>query len=225
LSFLNTNVLKEKVIKYPRQAEADRVFNFPPAALEEVVANAFYHRSYELENPIEINCFPDRIEVLSFPGPLPPVTRAALKQTRIVARNYRNRRVGDFLKELKLTEGRATGFPTIYKSMQENGSPKPVFDTDDDFSYFLAVLRVHPDFLKGDVQPEEWQLQILLFCMEPQRRSAILEKIGYSNHPKNYQRYILPLLERGWLAYNRPDAPSSPNQQYVTTDRGKTVLG
>ena len=225
LSFLHTNILKEKVIKHARQAEADRVFNFPPAALEEVIANAFYHRSYELESPIEVNCFSDRIEVLTFPGPLPPVTKDTLKQTRIVARNYRNRRVGDFLKELKLTEGRATGFPTIYKSMLDNGSPKPVFDTDDNFSYFLAILRVHPEFLKEDVQPEEKELQILLFCLKPQRRSEILKKIGYSNHPKNYQRYILPLLERGWLAYTRPNTPSSPKQQYVTTDKGKSVLG
>ena len=28
-----------------------------------------------------------------------------------------NRRVGDFLKELQLREGRATGFPKIYKAM------------------------------------------------------------------------------------------------------------
>ena len=204
--------------------EADRVFNYPLAAIEEVVANAFYHRSYELHNPIEVNCFPDRIEVLSFPGPLPPVTKAMLKQRRIVARDYRNRRVGDFLKELKLTEGRATGFPTIHDSMQTNGSPKAVFETDDDYNYFLALLPVHSEFLTSAEQPIEKELQVLLYSLKPKKRSEILKKIGFSNHAKNYQRYIVPLIEKGWLAYTVPDVPTSPNQQYVTTEKGKQVL-
>lgn len=226
LSFIQTNVIKEKVIKISARVEVERVYNFPLAAVEEVVANAFYHRSYEQDSPIEINCFPDRIEVLSFPGPLPPVTKAILKkEKRIVARKYRNRRVGDFLKELRLTEGRATGFPTIYNSMQQNGSPKPVFDTDDEYTYFLAVLPVHSAFIVDAEKPTEKELQVLLYCMKPQKRAAILKKIGLSNHAKNYQKYIVPLIEKGWLAYTLPDIPTSPNQQYVTTEKGRLVLG
>ena len=61
----------------------------------------------------------------------------------IVAREYRNRRIGDFLKELQLTEGRGTGFPAIYDALEANGSPKPVFETDDDSTYFLATIPAH----------------------------------------------------------------------------------
>src|SRR5690625_7733563 len=68
-----------------------------------------------------------------------------LKKRRIVSREYRNRRIGDFLKELQLTEGRATGFPKIYDAMKRNGSPEPGFETDDVRTYFLAVLHVHHD--------------------------------------------------------------------------------
>lgn len=85
--------------------EALRFLNYPYEAVEEILANAIYHRGYDNDNPIEVNVFPDRIEVLSFPGPLPPMTKKSLKQRRIIARDYRNRRIGDFLKELKLTEG------------------------------------------------------------------------------------------------------------------------
>ncbi len=204
LSFIQTNIIKEKVIKISGRVEVNRVFNFPLSAVEEVVANAFYHRSYDLDNPIEINCFPDRIEVLSFPGPLPPVTKAVLKQKRVVARNYRNRRVGDFLKELKLTEGRATGFPTIYNSMQQNGSPIPIFDTDDKYSYFLALLPVHPEFYSVIVEATEKELQVLPFCMKPKKRVFILNKLGFSNHAKNYKRHIIPLIEKGWISYTVP---------------------
>src|SRR5690606_31953673 len=83
--------------------------------------------------------------ILSFPGPVPPVdTQILQSQKRIVARDYRNRRIGDFLKELDLTEGRGTGFPTIYKAMENNGSPEPVFNTDVQSTHFLVTLPVHP---------------------------------------------------------------------------------
>jgi ATP-dependent DNA helicase RecG len=226
LSFIQTNLIKEKVVKISARIEAERVFNFPLAAIEEVIANAYYHRSYEDQSPIEINCFPDRIEVLSFPGPLPPVTKAILKkEKRIVARKYRNRRVGDFLKELRLTEGRATGFPTIYNSMQQNGSPKPIFDTDDDYTYFMAILPIHSSFLVNVDKATERELQVLFYCIEPKNRAAILLKIGLSNHAKNYQKHIIPLIEKGWLSYTLPEIPTSPKQQYITTEQGRQILG
>lgn len=145
LDYLQTNVIHEEVRKVAGQAEANRFYNYPYAAIEEVLANAVYHRSYERRNPIEVNVRLDQIEVLSFPGPLPPVDNKMLKKKRIVSREYRNRRIGDFLKELQLTEGRATGFPKIYDSMKRNGSPEPRFQTDDDRTYFLALLPVHPE--------------------------------------------------------------------------------
>jgi ATP-dependent DNA helicase RecG len=43
-----------------------------------------------------------------------------------------------------LTEGRGTGLPIIFSSMEENGSPPPVFETDENNAYFLCILPVHP---------------------------------------------------------------------------------
>ena len=122
-----------------------RFYNFPYEAIEEALSNSVYHKSYERQSPIEIQVWPDKIEIISFPGPVPPVNHKVLKtKRRITARDYRNRRIGDFLKELQLTEGRGTGLPAIYDAMEANGSPKPVFETDDDCSYFLAVIPAHP---------------------------------------------------------------------------------
>lgn len=144
LSFLQTNIIAEQVIKHGDKAEADRFYNFPYAAIEEALSNAVYHKSYELGSPIEVQVWQDKIEILSYPGPVPPVNATVLRtQKRIVAREYRNRRIGDFLKELRLTEGRGTGFPTIYNAMEDNGSSDPIFDTDEDFTYFLTTLPAH----------------------------------------------------------------------------------
>ena len=61
---------------------------------------------------------------------MPPITNDDQKRERVITREYRNRRVGDFLKELDLTEGRNTGFPKIYNSLRHNGSPAPEFEAD-----------------------------------------------------------------------------------------------
>ncbi len=54
---------------------------------------------------------------------------------KIVARRYRNRRIGEFLKELELTEGRCTGIPKIRAAMAKNGSPPARFSTDEGRTY------------------------------------------------------------------------------------------
>lgn len=168
LSFLQTNVIAEQVMKRPGRAQADRFFNFPYDAVEEALCNAVYHKSYEIPSPIEVQVWPDRIEMLSHPGPMPPVNAAVLStKRRIVAREYRNRRIGDMLKELHLTEGRGTGFPTIYDTMADNGSPAPVFETDE-VSYVLVTLPAHPltrppaSDVADDVAPASDDASILL---------------------------------------------------------------
>jgi ATP-dependent DNA helicase RecG len=218
--------LTEKVIKVPGQAEALRIWNYPYEAVEEIVANAFYHRSYEDQNPIEISVYPDKLVVLSFPGPLPPVDKEALKDRKILSRNYRNRRIGDFLKELDLTEGRGTGFPIIYRKMEQNGSPTPVFETDDKHTHFLAVLPVHPDFQK--VEPEDAPqanmpkletpraLEILEFCKEPKSRKEIMDMLGVYNNTIHFDKYLKPLLTEKLLLLTIPDKPNSSKQQYYT---------
>ena len=49
-----------------------------------------------------------------------------------------------------MTEGRNTGFGKILRALEENGSPKPEFETDDAHSYFISRLFVHEAFLKED---------------------------------------------------------------------------
>lgn len=144
LAHLKNNVLVEYVRKRADQAEAERYWNLPYAALEEALVNAVYHRSYEEREPIEVRVMPDEILIQSFPGPDRSIPMDELRAGRPVARRYRNRRIGEFLKELELSEGRNTGIPTILRAMSENGSPRPRFETDEDRTYFLVRLPLRP---------------------------------------------------------------------------------
>ncbi len=154
LQFIKNTIISQKVVKYPDRAESDRLFNYPYAAVEEALSNAVYHRAYDVREPIEVRIERDRIEIVSFPGPDRSVTQEGLRKYRVSNRRYRNRRIGDFLKELHLTEGRNTGFKKILDALEENGSPKPEFETDDDHSYFISRLFVHEAFLKREPKRE-----------------------------------------------------------------------
>lgn len=154
LRYLQNSVVKEMVIKHDDRAEADRFFNYPYDAVEESLANAVYHKGYDVREPIEVRVLPDRIEFLSYPGADRSISREGLRTYRAISRRYRNRRVGDFLKELHLTEGRNTGISKILHAMRNNGSPDPLFETDEDRLYFLTTLPCHEGFANNGQEME-----------------------------------------------------------------------
>ncbi len=71
--------------------------------MEKFQVNAVYHRSYEIREPVEVRITPQDWVILSFPGPDRSIRMNDLRAGRAVSRRYRNRRIGEFLKELDLT--------------------------------------------------------------------------------------------------------------------------
>ena len=195
LQFIKNSIITKKIIKRPDKAEADWVYNYPYAALEEALSNAVYHRAYDIREPIEVRVEKEMIEILSFPGPDRSVTQEGLKRFRVTNRRYRNRRIGDILKELHLTEGRNTGFGKILRALSENGSPNPEFETDDDHSYFISRFFVHEAFLRDENErslSQEKELKDLE--KEPKRSQKGAEKElkrsrkGAKKEPKRSQK-------------------------------------
>jgi ATP-dependent DNA helicase RecG len=240
LRFLQTNVIFEKVVKHKDRAEALRFFNYPFAAIEEALVNAVYHRSYEQREPVEVRVNPGGIEIVSYPGPDASIRREALNGERIVARRYRNRRIGEFLKELDLTEGRSTGVPTIRQAMAENGSPPPTFSTDEGRTHFLVELPIHPGFQAHDGAHDqaydeaydqaydelpEIEQKILVFVEQtPKQRPDIAAHLGVNSRSGNLYRAILHLREMGAIELTIPDKPQSKNQKMRLTAKGREIL-
>jgi ATP-dependent DNA helicase RecG len=145
LRYIENSVLLEKIIKHPARAEATRFFNYPMAAIKEALVNAMYHRGYDQREPVEVRINPEGIDIVSYPGPDASIRIEAFSSDKIISRRYRNRRIGEFFKELDLTEGRCTGIPKMPEAMARNGSPPPRFSTDEGRTHFLVELPVHPD--------------------------------------------------------------------------------
>ncbi len=182
--FIKNMIITEKVIKYPDRAEADRFFNYPYAAIEEALSNAVYHRAYDIREPIEVRIERDRIEIVSFPGPDRSITQEGLKNYCVSNRRYRNRRIGDFLKELRLTEGRNTGFKKILNALEVNGSPKPEFETDDDHSYFISRLFVHEAFLEDANKQNKGEVLTLNYKNERSLKEVLKEVLKEADYRK-----------------------------------------
>ncbi|MCY3818519.1 MAG: transcriptional regulator [Gammaproteobacteria bacterium] len=149
ISYIEGNYLKQAVVKHADRPEADRFWNFPVAAIEEALGNAIYHRSYEEREPVEVRITREELLVLSYPGADRSIRMEDLRRGQAVSRRYRNRRIGEFLKELDLAEGRSTGVPKILRAMHNNGSPAPSFETDDDRTWFRVRLPAHTSFPAG----------------------------------------------------------------------------
>lgn len=203
MAYMQSNVIKRNVKKTPLKPDSEVFYNYPYQALEEVIVNAVYHRSYEEKRPNEIRIYnyfekgidraedSRRIEIRSYPGPLPPIDNTALQQLRFTSRNYRNIKLGDWLKNIRLAEKYATGIPTILESLEQNGSPVPFFWTDDTKSEFLVVIKCHEDTLVNegrDVIDEvslfltNTQQQILeIVKKEPATKRAIQRRIKMKN--------------------------------------------
>ncbi len=67
--------------------------------------------------------------VVNYPGPDRAVRLDQLRKGKAVPRRYRNRRIGDFLKELEITEGRSTGIPKILRAMKHKRLAAACFRT------------------------------------------------------------------------------------------------
>ncbi|MEW6501268.1 MAG: RNA-binding domain-containing protein [Thermodesulfobacteriota bacterium] len=142
------NLSVRLIQKLPGRPQAAHWVSYPSLALREAIVNAVYHRSYDGEpEPIKIYLYSDRMEIISYPGPVPGIEQQHLDgSVPLPPVPARNRRIGEFLKELKLAEGRGTGIPKVRRVMQQNGSPPPRFDFDAARSFFRVTLPAHPEY-------------------------------------------------------------------------------
>lgn len=71
-------------------------------------------------------------------------------------------------------------------------------------------------------QVSEQAMRALQACADgPQSKAEILMAMGLSSVYVNYQRHVVPLLERGLLERTIPDKPNSRLQKYRLTSLGQ----
>jgi len=115
----------------------ETVYDFPPAAIRELLMNAVAHRSYEASSPIRFYRFADRLEIIS-PGPLYGEATPANfpRQT-----SYRNPVVAEALAVLGFVNQYGRGVIRAQTALQANGSPAAQFEFGDTFFGVKILAR------------------------------------------------------------------------------------
>ena len=170
----------------------------------------------------------EELVILSFPGPDRSIRMEDFAAGRGVSRRYRNRRIGEFLKELDLTEGRSTGVPTILKAMGANGSPPPIFETDGERIAYVIRLPVHPLVLseRESTDPVTTEVttevgRVIAALQGELSRQALQQALGLANAEHFRKAYLLPALASGAVEMTLPDAPRSSKQRCRLTAAGE----
>lgn len=230
LAYIRNSIIEEYVTKVPDRAEAIRAFNWPYRAVEEALSNAVYHRSYQIHEPVTVIVTSDAMEILSLPGPDSSISDEDLANRVLISSRYRNRRIGDFLKELKMVEGRNTGIPLIINAMKQNGSGLPEFKTDESRSFFRVVLPIHPVFqdvkkhiehpvqlerTRGRRRTREEVKQLIIVALRQDNLSMreIASQLGYTKLTDTIRSIVKELIFSGEAEFLYPEKTNNPNQK------------
>ncbi|WP_238905112.1 ATP-binding protein [Clostridium sp. YIM B02506] len=222
LIYIENTIIKSKNI------DGEMFFNYPLKAIKEAIINAFYHRDYSQNTPIEVRIDKEKIVVVSYPGPDKFIAKEDIDKGEVTARIYRNRRIGEYLESLGLANGNAVGLARIIKAMKDNNSPEPVFETDDSRAYFTVKLYENTCYFDDEYQDlyvdEKEQKDISISAIEdqilellsdgPLSKKEISEYLGYENVPGNIKRSLCKLLEKKLITYTIPENIRSKGQKY-----------
>lgn len=137
-----------------------------------------------------------------------------------------NRRLGDYLQELQLSEGRATGIPTIQDELRKNGSEPARIETDEGRTYFLIEIPCREGFENAN-EPlsEPLSEKEMLILREISNRQPINRKLlaQFTGIPEStITRIISRLSTDPFVLIERHG--SKKDGGYILTEKGNAFL-
>jgi len=213
ISFVVNNI--KKATKINENGVREDILEYPIKAIREIILNALIHRDYSIhtENePIRLIIYDDRIEITN-PGGL--YGRLSINDLGKVHSDIRNPFIASILETLEITENRYSGIPTIYAEMKKAGLIEPKFESErGTFKVTLYNLK------KEDIVNDDFISKIKLYCKIPRTKESLAKHFGYDEkHPAYFiSSYVMPLIEKGILAYTIPTKPKSKNQKIYTVE-------
>lgn len=210
--------MRTKTIINPRTGRREDRPDYPVTAVREVLLNTLVHRDYSIHTegmPIQIVMYPDRI-VIKNPGGI--YGRLRVDQLGKVQPDTRNPVLARALETLGITENRYSGIPTIRRAMGDYGLQAPVFL--DERGSFTVILYNRPapenTLPKGHLTEKDKAL--LQFLGAPRSRKEIIAFLGLQSATYAMQKYVNPLIEKGFVKLSIPDRPGSENQRFVCAE-------
>ena len=194
---------------------------------------------------------PEQMTITSIPGPDRSIKTADLKRLRLLSKGDRNRRIGEFLKELDLAEARNTGYPVILSAAEKNGSPKPVLETNAHRDFFTFVLPIHKMFLRADAETVrelnpadtmanpvgdpvgdpvsdpakiKWLGLVKVLADGPRTAAELRGQLAVSHRKFFRDNYINPAIRNGYIVPEEGVSLHNPHLRYFITQKGRDAL-
>lgn len=129
------------------ELQAKRNIGMPEKVIREAVVNAFIHRTYRVNQPIQIIRYSNRIEIIN-PG-FSLKTEDALGEPGSVLRNPF---ISAIFHETNIAETKGSGISAMRKLMKKANMVPPTFESDHTRNQFTARLLLHHFLGEDDVK-------------------------------------------------------------------------
>jgi len=125
----------------------------------------------------------------------------------------RNKELMRIFKDLDLVEQLGSGIPRILQAYAK-----------DSFHFsenFLRVTLPSTESVTRTQQDTQQVKELLKIFKGTHSRGELQEMLGLSDRENFRQKYLQPAIEAGLIALTIPDKPTSRNQKYYLTEKGK----
>lgn len=206
-------------------------------AVREALANSIIHASYTQKGNIVVERWKDRIEVSNPGNMLVSVKQFYIGQQSIC----RNTCLQKMFVALGIGEKAGSGADTILKGWSDNEWEKPLIEEQYDPDRVRMVLKFTKRSLSSHQvatkQPLSWnqaaaklslswkQVATIMKMMQEETLAKELRLAMGMKDSTYFKKTILdPMLGEGIIAMTSPDKPTSPNQMYFLTEKGRAIL-
>lgn len=225
VAFVMTHI-DARVSDRSKSAQVDVEYEIPVQAVTEAIVNAVVHRDYTSTGAVQVMLFRDRLEIWN-PGGLPKGLTVEKLQGR-----HRSMPTNPLLANPVYLAGYieqiGTGTTDLIDRCIEHGLPHPTFVLNDDF--LLTIYRNTPQdnslniSKNKNITPQDTPQVIRVYRAVGDKaltKQQIMNILGLEDRENFRLNYLQPALAVGLLEMTIPDKPTSKNQKYRKSQKGK----
>lgn len=136
----------------------------------------------------------------------------------------RNKELMRIFKDLDLVEQLGSGIPRILQAYAQDS-----FHFSENFLRVTlpsleSVTRTEQDTIQDTMQDTMQVRELVKVFTGVHTRGELQKMLGLSNRDYFRKSYLQPAIEAGLVALTIPDKPTSRNQKYYLTEKGKVLL-
>ena len=199
-------------------------YEIPKEVVTEAIVNAVAHRDYTSNASVQVMLFANRIEVWN-PGRLPPPL--TLEQLRVAHQSVPNNPLlAEPLYLAQYIERMGTGTLDMIRRCSDANLSEPEFTDSSGFKTTIwratppEQVKVPPESPPGDLKSKV----INLLTEGPLSKSELSKKLGHKEVSGQLNKVVRNLMADRMIEYTLPEKPTSSQQKYRLTDKGRTEL-